>query len=89
LRSDSETVRTATKTGAPSCPTRGYVSGVVAAMRMGGCGFWYGLGMMQTSWNWKYFPWCEKRSWVQAFVRISSVSRNRSRLSLYGMLKPW
>jgi len=44
--------------------------------------------MMQTSWNWKYFPAWENRSCVHAFLRISSVSRNRSRLSLYGMLKP-
>jgi hypothetical protein len=49
---------------------------------MGGCGFWYGLGMTHTSLNWKYFPSCENRSCVQAFRRISSVSTKRSRLSL-------
>src|SRR5882762_7609990 len=35
--------------------------------------------MMQTSWNWKYFPWCENRSWVHALRNMSRVSMKRSR----------
>ena len=41
-----------------------------------------------TSRNRKYRPSCEKRSSVHAFLKISSVSSNRPRLSSNGMLKP-
>jgi len=49
-------VRTARKIGSPRRPTAAYDSSEVAATRSGGCGFWYGLGIAQTSWNWKYLP---------------------------------
>ena len=82
VRSEIEIVRGATKIGNPIRPTIGYVSSVVAATRSGGCGFWYGLGMMHTSLNCQNCPAWENRSWVHALRRMSRVSRKRSRLSL-------
>ena len=40
--------RTATKIGSPSRPICGKVSGVAAAMRSSGQGFWYGFGVTAT-----------------------------------------
>src|SRR2546427_12217017 len=77
-------VRTARKIGSPLRPTTAYDSSVVAAMRSGGWGFWYGLGTAHTSWNWKYLPSYVNPSSVPALRRISRLPSNRARVLLTG-----
>ena len=43
--------RSPTKRGRPIAPTAGNVSSVLAAIRSGGCGTWYGRGVTAAFWK--------------------------------------
>src|SRR5256886_15848647 len=88
VRSEIEIVRGATKIGNPIRPTIGYVSSVVAATRSGGCGFWYGLGMVHTALNCQECPGGGDPSWVHALRRVSRGSREGARLPPLGVVDP-